>query len=628
MTPEKVSTQDRLAADCGHQPIQVSRCFADKPLNVNDLSAVGVPIMCATINQREVPQHLYRPNHGHSQNWYVRLVPPRQIQCLVGTREYRKSTGTADLRRAKTVAAVLIAEKRREWNQLLANGQEKKVPSSTVLSSALIEHVCAKRLYQWLRLDDAARVHGQGFTEADVQRSRQVCNVTDQAMRSVLARGASSPEWKEVIRFVLDWCETIGYSVATTDPLFPFLVREIARADLQAQGLVVRRNSDVDAPTPPEPEPYGGNLSALVALYCAYKGEKTGRKHASTSTNILLLLLDHRGNVPLDTIKSNDLHDFIAARLHAEHKPWSSGYARGLVKRTLREAFGLARARGLMRAENPIDSLDILPKLSKVEEQSRKKPRFPFSGKQMTALFASPWYDPDATLWRGKMRTDLGARYWVPLICLFHGTRVVEALQLKVSDFALDGSTPTMQFQTDVEVASTDGQGLPARSLKNASAHRIVPVHPTLVEFGLSAFVAKRENADGSSAFLFPSSLPEPGGTNPLIGRAYQQAFLRHLYKAMKFPHGFGNHSFRHQLEDRIRDAQTLGNKWPPGLARSYTGRKRLRQDDVFHFEEEGSDASYGKDHSPSTMVQYISRLNFSDVVLPKRFAQWLDKAQ
>ena len=71
--------------------------------------------MCATLNQKDVPENFYRPNNGRTLNWYIRLVPPPALKNVEGVREYRKSTGTADLRKAKTIGVQLIADKRAEW---------------------------------------------------------------------------------------------------------------------------------------------------------------------------------------------------------------------------------------------------------------------------------------------------------------------------------------------------------------------------------------------------------------------------------------------------------------------------------------------------------------------------------
>ena len=85
----------------------------------------------------------------------------------------------------------------------------------------------------------------------------------------------------------------------------------------------------------------------------------------------------------------------------------------------------------------------------------------------------------------------------------------------------------------------------------------------------------------------------------------------------------FGNHSFRHQLEDRLRAAQLPGQVWPAGLVLSYTGRKRSRREDVGVLAEEGSAADYGKGYRPDVMLRYIRAIDFSEVHLPPKFVDW-----
>lgn len=124
--------------------------------------------MCATRNQREVPENFYRPDNGRTLNWYVRLVPPTPLKGMPGVREFRKSTRTSDLRRAKVVGARLIADKRAEWDQLLAKAKGPAI-GPRILTSELIDHICARRLYHWMRLDDKARFEGEATTRPRVR---------------------------------------------------------------------------------------------------------------------------------------------------------------------------------------------------------------------------------------------------------------------------------------------------------------------------------------------------------------------------------------------------------------------------------------------------------------------------
>lgn len=583
--------------------------------------------MCATRTQREVPENFYRPQHGRTLCWYVRLVPPTLLRGRAGVREFRKSTGTADLRRAKAIGAQIIADKRAEWDRLLS---EAAAPGAgpRILTADLIEHICARRLYHWMRLDDKARFEGAGFAEEAQTVMSQLCQVTDQSMRSVLGRGRASPEWDSTLGVIDTWCAQIECRVERTDPHYPELVRQFAAVELDAAGRVLQRNRGESSATPPKPAAAGATLSAMSEPYREYKKQNASTKHTGTSANVWLKLIAHVGDVPLAAIKASDLYEFLEARMRAPVKPWSMQHAHGLVKRTLREVFALARTKGLMVASNPVDDLELLPMLTSKEERSRKKPRFPFTDAQLTAIFASDWYRIDTKCVRGKLATDLGARYWVPLICTFHGNRVGEVLQLVASDFEMQNAVPVVQFreEMDGEQSAMLAAGV-ERSLKNNPTHRVVPLHPTLVELGLPEFVRRRSEADGPNAMLFPSSLPNAGGKAPMLGRAYEQAFLRYVRDALAFGRGFGNHSYRHQLEDRIRDAQLPGHRWPAGLAQAYTGRKRLRDADRGLIETEGSEAAYGRGHGPTSLLQYIRTLRF-DIGLPPPFETWLNGAR
>lgn len=571
-----------------------------------------------------MPEHFYRPEHGRTLNWYVRLVPPTSLKGHPDVKEFRKSTGTADLRRAKVVGAQLIAEKRAEWEKLLAS-VKPAMAAPQVLTLEQVEHICARRLYHWMHIDDLGRYEGAGHDDASLAALTQLCQVTDTSMRSILARGKSSPDWEDTLVLLDDWCEQMGSPVSRTDPRYPQLVRKFAEVDIDGAQRILSRNRGENAPSPAEPRPVSACLSAITEQYREYKRQHSGGKHTGTSVNVWLKLIEHLGDVPLNAVKASDLFEFLEVRMRAPIKPWSMKYSHGVVKRTLREVFALARTRGLLDSVNPVDDLDILPTLTAKEEKARRKPRYPFSDSQLSTLFQSEWYGPGSARWRGKMRADLGARYWVPLVCLFHGNRVREVLQLVASDVSAHGGVPVIHFREEMEgeQAAMLAAGV-ARSLKNDPTQRIVPLHPTLLALGFVEFVEQRRQEAGPNAMLFPSSLPEPGGKAPMLGRAYEQAFLRYVRDELGFGHGFGNHSFRHQLEDRIRDAQRPGHKWPAGMSQAYTGRKKVRKQDVEDIEVEGSESVYGRGHGPASMLAYLATLAFDAVKLPPSYETWL----
>ena len=582
-----------------------------------------------------VPQHFYRPKT--SRNWYVRLVPPAHLKLVPGVEELRKSTGHSDLKRARPIGQTLIAERLREWDAL-ARASDANKAAPTILTHDLIDTICATRLYSWMRNDDEERL--AGIDDEQLLEIDSFCELTDKAMRSILARGSASSRWPEVADTVLDWCLAMGYEVEPTDPSFPLLIRSFAKVEKEAQARIASRNEGEDTETPEPPRTVRHKLSDVTNPFEEFKSVSVEKKHLSTTLNAWKLFIEFSGDIPLDSVTAAHVYEFMQHRMHATAKPWSEARAKSFGKRVLREIFGFARTKGFMTIPNPIDALEVFPSLSKSDEASRKKPRYPFTSEQLNTLFASDWYDPnDENRFRGKMRADLGARYWIPLIGLFHGNRVSEALQLSVSDFSWDSEVFVVHFRTELEdadeksetktsarregaqLSTHDVQQL--RRLKTTATERVVPVHPKLLELGLANFV-KARRTEGPNALLFPSSLPNPDSKNPKLGRAYEQAFLRFVRDQLGFGNGYGSHSFRHQLEDRLRNTQARDGNWPPGLSQQYTGRKRTREVDVRVTEKQGSEAAYGVGYLSRWMLRYISQVDFSDVVLPPPFTTWL----
>ncbi len=143
-------------------------------------------------------------------------------------------------------------------------------------------------------------------------------------------------------------------------------------------------------------------------------------------------------------------------------------------------------------------------------------------------------------------------------------------------------------------------------------------------ELGFLEFVEQRRSQSGADALLFPSSEPMPGSENYKLGRAYEQSFLRYVRDKLGFGKGFGNHSYRHQFEDRLRDCQATKGLWPAGMSQQLAGRKRTRDVDRDYVLQEGSEANYGKGYSVSAVEPFFQRIDFSDVNFPAPYATWL----
>lgn len=231
--------------------------------------------MCATKRQ-DMPHHLYRPSHGRSSCWYVRLVPPKEARDKLGAREFRRSTRTADVKKAKTIAAQLIAEQRLEWERALGHQSVVPPPRAQRLTPQLIEQICKGRQHQWMLADDLMRFEGPGYDRCQLERFGELWRATESDLKDGLAGGRASTEWDRT-RIVLEhWCDENGYLIDASDPLFAKLIAAFSRADVEALGWLKQRNAGEPIPTPSIPPPLPSTLSAITDRYRTTKAKRVG----------------------------------------------------------------------------------------------------------------------------------------------------------------------------------------------------------------------------------------------------------------------------------------------------------------------------------------------------------------
>ncbi|MFL9879768.1 hypothetical protein PQR63_15315 [Herbaspirillum rhizosphaerae] len=362
-------------------------------------------------------------------------------------------------------------------------------------------------------------------------------------------------------------------------------------------------------------------LSSVVPHYEKHLANY-GRKTQTTRLSWWQGLTDFCKDAALSEVTSNDIYNFFESRLDASEKGWSMKYC-NQVRREFKVVFFLAKTKNLC-TNNPAADVLAMPKIPDIDENNRKKPRFPFTIGQLNNLYASEWYNPDSESFKGKMKWDLSARYWIPLICLYHGLRVREATQIRVSDI-VPGEHPLLRIQTE-EGSKKDGDSesaLPVRRVKNEASKRDVPIHPVLLELGFMGMVSEAKSR-GATSPCFPSALPDRDSKHPIWGRAYEQSFLRYVRDKLNFGNGYGNHSFRHTLEDCLRNIQ-LDDVWPAGLGQFYSGRALPGDRDMDLFRVVGSERHYGTGYIATRVVQYVARIQYDGLKLPKPYKEWLD---
>ncbi|WP_162792262.1 site-specific integrase [Novosphingobium sp. P6W] len=192
---------------------------------------------------------------------------------------------------------------------------------------------------------------------------------------------------------------------------------------------------------------------------------------------------------------------------------------------------------------NPARGLQIA---EPVHPQDRRKP---FELWQLRRVFTAPIYtgcrdDQHGYATPGDVVAK-GARYWVPLIALWSGMRLNEICQLDVADVR------TIEGVLCFAVTSKSLAGTRDKTLKTKSSERLVPVHPSLLDLGLSAFVSdQRKNG---TIKLFDDL---PAGARGFRSVAFSRWFSRFLVSANAAAAKTCFHSFRHGFRDAARNAR------------------------------------------------------------------------
>lgn len=117
---------------------------------------------------------------------------------------------------------------------------------------------------------------------------------------------------------------------------------------------------------------------------------------------------------------------------------------------------------------------------------------------QETRIVRTGWGDDlpkllDSAIYRDPLDDPGDPLFWAPLLGLFAGLRMEEALQLRVTDFKTEGGIPFI----DITLSDDD------QNLKNESSRRRVPIHSALLDLGLLQFVEMRRSKQQGRLFTF-----------------------------------------------------------------------------------------------------------------------------
>lgn len=156
-----------------------------------------------------------------------------------------------------------------------------------------------------------------------------------------------------------------------------------------------------------------------------------------------------------------------------------------------------------------------------------------FTEDDLLKIFDPRWYPLEND-------TKEYAKYWIPLLELYIGTRIGEICQLDVADVVLDAKVPYIKFYGDGD-----------KSVKTTASWREVPVHPDLIELGFLDFVKKQVKK--GYVKLFPTLKRDKNNHNGYanaIGKWLNEQYFRWIgIKTLSKT----THSFRYVVKQTLR---------------------------------------------------------------------------
>lgn len=498
---------------------------------------------------------------------YARRRVPSDVAAKIGKRERMVSLGTSDEKIAVEKARRVLADWDRH-DHIVRN------------SDAKLDEWAAEIGYNMVVDYEEARHEACKNKDARLRRDRANANL-DAAEQEVknglapIARGLA-----ELANVEMEW--------GLDDSQIDRLAQEIAahRVKGAEAGLAIAATGTRPAPSPDYPSKpanaaHGETLEGLFEEWAAEQ-LATDQKRPDTvnaGRKTIRLFAEFVGaDRDVTTVKPQDVYDFREARRvvppkwqsnkdfaglslrRAAQKAQVGGYpetSRVTVNRELSEIKPLfawiAKKPKFVGLSNPVSGLHY-------EKVKGKKPRPSFNSHTLNAILHSPLF----TGFRGDGNEHVAGnrqaddwRKWVPLVCMFTGARINEIAQLHTGDIDRQHGIDLVHIRED------EGRGQMVKSRKS----RFAVLHSNLIEAGFLEFVERRRKNVGEGP-LFDLAANERDNVGAKASRWWRSYLTKIGLK--NGADGFGAHSFRHTLADRLRiEADLLDNEVAVALGHS-----------------------------------------------------------
>ncbi len=532
------------------------------------------------------------PTHPHilkrdGRYYYRRRIPSDLVRlgCYGKAKDIKRSLKTNDLatanRLAKTVAVEVDEEfeaKRRDAKQgnpplSAANGDSQAKRKLAGLSEMERRDFIIRAFITSERQEAGRRVLSRD-TEANERRL--------ETAREDLAALQNSPTYQEI-----DWLaktrealEAEGVTIeGGNDPLLHELSERLRRASIETAWRTERAMSGkqfagrdplfkalhAESATP-SPATGGKTVGDLCGDYLAHNQNKVKnrklarstipkiemrcriltdffgdeRRLASLTSDDAISLVDFLPTIPQNAAKRyKGASIVLAAEREAKlqtqrliHAETAEDYLTGLSA-----MLNYAVTRRWM-IENPLKGRLVHERLAKPKKRNRQT----LTPDEMTRLFSTVEFSSLRQSTDGPMN----ARFWLPLLCLFHGTRANEIAGLRVADVREENGVLFM------DLCETD-----EHRQKTESSKRKVPLHQQLFSLGFLEFVEARRR-DDPHGYLFAGLKRNRNGSRADGVCKWWQRFVTSTLGATSNngPNGArGIHSLRHSWVGAARFA-------------------------------------------------------------------------
>lgn len=497
--------------------------------------------------------------------WF-RMAVPKQYQDSAGRKLIQESLQTTDLAEARMLRDQRRAELLETWGAI--------EPRRSV-SVADLETIAMRYGYDNVLEYEAARrkrTTGRGRDTWLREQRRAEINLHEAKFIAGDGELSIANDFAEIA------VEELGLELVAGDRTR--LAKLINLARLEAMAIAARRaegevEAESSAPLITRAKAHEAARAAagetIIELYDAWTDEQLAKKEKRLDTvrqdrKVMQLFAEFVGKGrAIGSIAPAEIFDFREARRAVPPK-WQS--KRELRNMTLRQAAQEARRLNLnytsfVTVNRELSAISGLCKwlagrpqwagmvnpcaglfYQKVKGKNRRPP---FDTDTLNRILSSPifsGFEKDGAEHRAGVCKADDWRKWIPLMCMFTGARVAEVAQLHIGDVREEHGIPVLRISEDEH----DDKKTKSRQT------RFAVVHSKLVELGLLRYVDRRlsESEGDKAVALFPELEANERENMGAVPSEWWRDYLTAI-GVKKGADGYGTHSFRHTLADRLR---------------------------------------------------------------------------